>query len=888
MPYKGKVAGIWQPLSTAVWSVSRGVYNHFGLVSWVRQWIGLSVKPPEGQEEALGSQFQAQKMEALGHLTGGVAHDFNNLLTVVLGNAIALRTHAEARGDAKGAQRAELIERAAERGGRLAGQLLAFSRKQILRPETVSAYRVISATHELLAQAAGERARVVLRADAGLWNCRVDPGQLESAILNLVMNARDAMPIGGNIAISCHNIRMNRSLTGKQEHLPGDYVRIDVTDHGTGILPELRTKVFEPFFTTKPIGQGSGLGLAQVHGFAGQSGGWVDLKSAVGQGTTICLFLPRSEGIASQTPRKADDMVPNGNNRTVMVIEPKPDIRAATCEVLNQAGYRAVGLADSSAAFVILLTNEKIDALVTDAWLPGGVSGLALARSAHQARPHLGIIVTSGGPADSPDQKQVGGDNRIEFVMKPYRPPDLVRILAAVLTGNTFSIETEQLLAETKNAGSRAAGMDAMPDESLGAPRTGIRLGVMPFSAIGSGSDRAFSVGLADELTTAFARFRGITCLAPVSVAALIDEPRESRRWRDLDLDFLIRGSFRRKGNDIRVVLRLTNMRGAGEMTWGRRFDGLLPNVLDLQDQIASETAAQMAPELLVWEALEARSRPRVHPDAYDMMLRAIPAIYRLDEAGFREAGSLLEGSLALDSSSAACHSWLAHWHLLLLGQGWAPDVTTSMQRARDLSERAMALDPNDARGVTVAGHVRAFLTKDAEGALQAHDRAIVLNPNLALAWCYSGLANCYLGRHREAIRRIEHAKRLSPHDPHGFFFDTALGMPLLLTGQYEVAARVSRRARDSHPGLSSTHKILLAALGYMGANREAAFVRKTLLELEPNFSIQAATARSPLKRQDDLECYLQGLRLAGIPERSRIRMSLIQNDQVKAALPRH
>jgi TolB-like protein/Tfp pilus assembly protein PilF len=425
-------------------------------------------------------------------------------------------------------------------------------------------------------------------------------------------------------------------------------------------------------------------------------------------------------------------------------------------------------------------------------------------------------------------------------------------------------------------AGTATEAVAELPDDvgPSAAPKNAIRLGVMPFRAIGSGSDAAFSGGLAEEITAAFARFRWITCIAPASVAALVDEPPRTRRWAELDLDFLVQGTFRKKGNDIRVVLRLTNMREAGEMTWGRRFDGRLPDVLNLEDLIASETAARMAPELLVWETSEAKPRPQVDPTAYDMKLRAISATYRLDEAGFREAGVLLEKSLALDPSSADCHSWLAHWYLYSLGQGWATDVAFATQRAEELSNRAVELDPDDARGLTVAGHVRAFLRKDAAGAVALHERAIALNPNLALAWCYSGLAYSYLGRHDEAISRIQHAKRLSPHDPHGFFFDTALGLPLLLSGQYEEAARVSRQSRVRHAGLSSGAKLLLAALGYLGANREAASIRKALMALEPHFSIRTAASRSPLSRQEDLDRYVHGLRLAGVPERSRGRFA--------------
>jgi TolB-like protein len=446
-------------------------------------------------------------------------------------------------------------------------------------------------------------------------------------------------------------------------------------------------------------------------------------------------------------------------------------------------------------------------------------------------------------------------------------------VVRAVLTSDTFSTETEELLADARTSASllgprkvnvRESTTPSQAPTSL--PANAIRLGVMPFRTIGSGTDTAFSLGLAEEITTAFSRFRPIVCVAPASVAALADEPdRQTDRWNQLDLDFLVDGSFRKKGNEIRVLLRLVNMRGAGEISWGRRFDSLMPDVLNLQDQIASETAARIAPELVVWEGQRAASRRQVDPTAYDLMLRAIPATYCVDEAGFREAGVLLERSLALEPSSAACHSWLAHWYLFWLGQGWATDDALAIERADSLSQQAVILDPGDARGFTVAGHVRAFLHKDAED-----ERAIALNPNLAMAWCYSGLAHTYLGRHTEAIRRIEHAQRLSPHDPQGFFFEMALGMPFLFTRQYEAALRVGRRARDLHPGLSSTYKYLLPALGHLGATREAASVRKELLALEPRFSISMALARSPLLLAEDRDLYAKGLRLAGIPMRSK------------------
>ena len=206
-----------------------------------------------------------------------------------------------------------------------------------------------------------------------------------------------------------------------------------------------------------------------------------------------------------------------------------------------------------------------------------------------------------------------------------------------------------------------------------------------------------------------------------------------------------------------------------------------------------------------------------------------------------------------------------------MLGQGWATDAAQAAGRADTLSQQAIILDPGDARGFAVAGHVRGFLHKDAQGALWLHERALALNPNLALAWCYSGLAYSYIGQHAEGIRRIQRARNLSPHDPHGFFFETALEMPLLLTGEYEAAARAGRRSLALHPKFSSTYKISVSVLGHLGASREAAEIRKELLKLEPSFSIASAIERSPLLRPEDRKRYAAGLRLAGIPEKSKV-----------------
>jgi signal transduction histidine kinase/FixJ family two-component response regulator len=455
--------GFWRSLCQKVISdrISAPVATFLALIGgWRlgRTGVGLPWSRQKGVvTEPDNPRYQAQKMEALGRLTGGVAHDFNNLLTVVLGNAAALRVSAEASGDANAARRAEMIERAAERGGRLAGQLLAYSGKQMLRPEALSVYRTLSGMSELLAQAAGERVRIRLDAEAGLWNCRADPGQLESAMLNLVLNARDAMPSGGSIAIDCRNHRVGRGEQGIPAHSLGEYVRIDVGDTGCGIPPELRDKVFEPFFTTKAPGQGSGLGLSQVYGFAGQSGGWVALESAVGTGTTVSLFLPRDgrhppeaptsppDKGSDRGPDKGPDAAPTGRNQTVLVVEPDTDLRATTGDTLSRASYRPLAAADGSGALAHLVSDARIHLLLTEADLPGGVSGIELGRSACQVRPELRVLVTSTVSRASPH-----GDKRFEFLMKPYRPRDLVSVVGAVLTRDTFSVETEELLADAR------------------------------------------------------------------------------------------------------------------------------------------------------------------------------------------------------------------------------------------------------------------------------------------------------------------------------------------------------------------------------------------------------------------------------------------------------
>ena len=254
-------------------------------------------------------------------------------------------------------------------------------------------------------------------------------------------------------------------------------------------------------------------------------------------------------------------------------------------------------------------------------------------------------------------------------------------------------------------------------------------------------------------------------------------------------------------------------------------------------------------------------------PTAFDLTLRAIPAIYRLEPAGFHLAGELLAAAASIEPGNAAALAWWAYWHLFLVGQAWAKDAGRATLRAGELAERAVTLDPGDARALTLVGHVRGFLHKRAEEACALHERALSLNPNLPLAWCFSGLTHCYLGRHEMAIEQIARAQHLSPHDPHAFFFDMALMMPHFLRGEFDTALALGRRAVELNPGFSSTYKGYLATLGQLGHDQEARRILARLHGLEPGFSVRNAIERSPMTRRGDLKLYADGLRRAGLPE---------------------
>ena len=345
-------------------------------------------------EEQLG---QARRMEAVGQLTGGVAHDFNNLLTVVLGNVGLL---AKAELTQRQQRQLDAIRHATERGRSLTQQLLAFSRRQNLSPVVLEVGALISSFAPLIRQAVGEAVTVTLDLSSESLNANVDPAQMESALLNLAVNARDAMPDGGVLSIATRLLD-EKAAAVRDGLARGSWIEIEVADTGVGMAPEMLERVFEPFFTTKEVGKGSGLGLSQVYGFVRQSGGHVTLHSAPGQGSQFRLYLAPSEESAAPLPAHAPTAAISGGSEKILAVEDDPAVLGLTVEMLKSLGYTVVTAPNAAKAMKVLRTDRRIDLLFTDMVMPGGVSGLQLARQARELRPELPILLTSGyvGPA---------------------------------------------------------------------------------------------------------------------------------------------------------------------------------------------------------------------------------------------------------------------------------------------------------------------------------------------------------------------------------------------------------------------------------------------------------------------------------------------------------
>jgi PAS domain S-box-containing protein len=379
----------------------------------------------EALERTRLALFQSQKMEAIGQLTGGIAHDFNNLLTVISGS---LELVEQRPGEAERVRRLiETAQNAAERGARLTQQLLSFARRQSLRPDVHSANALIHRFEAMLQRACSETIEFALTLDPALHQVLIDSTQLEATLLNLVMNARDAMPRGGTLSIATSNADLDGLQAAEAGVRPGAYVRIAIADTGEGMSPETLARAFEPFFTTKPVGRGSGLGLSQVYGFIVQSGGSVALDSAPGKGSTVTLLLPAARGpvepVRAAPVRTSVGALANG---TVLVVEDDPDVLTLAVETLKSLDYQVLTAGDGPSALDILRRAEPVDFLFSDIVMPRGMSGVELAREAMRLRPGLRVLLASGYARSALTSDPAAED--FAFIGKPYRGSDLARM----------------------------------------------------------------------------------------------------------------------------------------------------------------------------------------------------------------------------------------------------------------------------------------------------------------------------------------------------------------------------------------------------------------------------------------------------------------------------
>jgi PAS domain S-box-containing protein len=376
---------------------------------------------------------QAQKMEAIGQLTGGVAHDFNNLLTVIVGGLDMIIRRPE-RQD-RVSQLAQSAMTAARRGEQLTKQLLAYSRRQMLSPETINPNRLLLDFKGLAERAVGDAITLDFGLDPGVHPIRVDAAQLESAVLNLVVNARDAMPQGGTIEITSRNVHCNSDAVAGKGVNPGAYVQISVADQGSGIDQETLDHVFEPFFTTKEVGKGSGLGLAQVYGFMRSAGGFIGIDSKKGHGTTVRLFLPRSNERVSDEDLPTSGQLPlrrAATGETVLLVEDDEEVLKMAAESLEELRYRVVLARDAREALDHLRGPERLDIMFSDVVMPGGMNGAQLAIQAKTLRPDLKVLLTSGYVGPAVDDELFKREH-LPLLTKPYRRDELAEKLRMVL-----------------------------------------------------------------------------------------------------------------------------------------------------------------------------------------------------------------------------------------------------------------------------------------------------------------------------------------------------------------------------------------------------------------------------------------------------------------------
>lgn len=382
-------------------------------------------------EEAL---LQSQKMEAVGQLTGGIAHDFNNLLTGIVGSLDLLQTRLNEGRTENVPRYINAAMTSANRAAALTHRLLAFARRQPLIPKAVDANQLVVSLEDLLRRTIGETIDLAIVAADDLWPTLCDPNQLESALLNLAINARDAMPHGGKLIITTSNARLDGASADTPALEPGDYICIGVADSGIGMSPEVAARAFDPFFTTKPIGQGTGLGLSMIYGFARQSNGHATIDGKIGRGTSVKIYLPRHHGdTATEHASRPKAAEPAATGETVLVVEDEPVVRSVILEMLGEQGYRTLEAVDGPSGLNILRDGQRIDLLITDVGLPG-MNGRQLADQARETRPDLKILFITGyaeSVAISDGFLQPG----MEMITKPFDLDNLSRRVRAMVSG---------------------------------------------------------------------------------------------------------------------------------------------------------------------------------------------------------------------------------------------------------------------------------------------------------------------------------------------------------------------------------------------------------------------------------------------------------------------
>ena len=386
-------------------------------------------------EEALR---QSQKMEAIGQLTGGVAHDFNNLLTVIIGGVDAILRQVERLPEspeiAKVRRSADMALHGARRAATLTARLLAFARRQPLAPKVIEPNRLISGLADLLQRTLGETVALETVSGAGLWPALADPSELENALVNLCVNARDAMPEGGRLTIETSNAYLDEAYiaTIPEPVAAGQYVMVAVTDTGHGMTPEILAQVFEPFFTTKAVGKGTGLGLSQVYGFVRQSGGHVRIYSEVGQGTTIKLYMPRANKGAAEDSIEVKPRTADGGGETILVVEDHEEVRQFSCGILRELGYDVIEATTGRQALDLLQRTDDIALVFTDVVLPDGMDGRALAVEMQRRRSGLKVLFTTGYTRNAiVHNGRLDAD--VEFLGKPFTFAELANKVRGML-----------------------------------------------------------------------------------------------------------------------------------------------------------------------------------------------------------------------------------------------------------------------------------------------------------------------------------------------------------------------------------------------------------------------------------------------------------------------